>query len=67
WMKEGDDTAAAIASSTDPPFATHAVLVLSAGLIILGGIFPETVLDLAYGSVEGLRLLVAGASQALVP
>ena len=67
WMKEGDDTAAAVASSADPPFATHVVLVLSAGLIILGGIFPETVLDLAYGSVEGLRQLAAGATQALAP
>ena len=64
WMKGGDDTAAEVAAGADPPFATHVVLVLSAGLIILGGIFPETVLDLAYGSVEGLRQLAAGAAPA---
>ncbi len=67
WMKEGDDTAAEVAAGADSPLATHLVLALSAGLIILGGIFPETALDLAYGSVEGLRQLAAGAVQAWAP
>lgn len=67
WMKEGDEAAEVVASRADPPLAIHVVLVLGAGLIILAGIFPETFLDLAYGSVEGLRQLAPDATAVVIP
>lgn len=67
WMKEGDEDAEAVAARAEPSFATHTVLVLGVGLIILAGIFPGTVLELAIGSVEGLRHLVDGAAAAIGP
>lgn len=67
WMREGDETSEAVAAAADPPLATHVVLVLCVGLILLGGIFPGAVLDLAIGSAEGLRGVMAGATATLAP
>ncbi len=67
WMKEGDETAAALAAKADPPLTTHVVLALSVGLIILTGIFPGSVLELAHGSVEGLTQLAADVTAAITP
>ncbi len=60
WMKEGGAELQA-SGSGGGSLATHIVLVAGAGLILLAGVFPDAVLDLALGSVEGLRQL-AGVS-----
>ena len=62
WMKDAPKEAAAGGpAGAITPFATHVVLVLSVGLILLGGIFPGAVLEMAADSVQGLRDFMAGA------
>ena len=62
WMKDAPKEAAAGGpAEAITPFATHVVLVLSVGLILLGGIFPGAVLEMAADSVQGLRDFMAGA------
>jgi len=66
WMKE----APAGADSADPditPFATRVVLVVSVAVILLAGVFPGAALELAEGSVEGLRVLATEAGTAAGP
>ncbi len=65
WMREGDEAAEAVAAMADPPLATHVALGLCVGLILLAGIFPGAVLDLAIGSAEGLGDILAGATAGL--
>ena len=63
WMKEAPEGA----GSADPaitPFATHLVLVVTVAVILLAGVFPGAALDLAAGSLEGLRGLAAEAGAA---
>ncbi len=64
WMMEGGEGSRA-ADPAGASLVTHMVLVAGAGLILLAGIFPGALLELAQGSVEGLRQL-AGIS-ALTP
>ena len=66
WMKEAPETAGA-GERVMTPFATRVVLVVSVALILLAGIFPGAALDLAAGSIDGLRDLVAGAAAAAGP
>lgn len=62
WMKEAPEGAGADGpADAFTPFATHVVLFLSVGLILLGGIFPGAVLEMAADSVQGLRDFMAGA------
>ena len=66
WMKEAPEGA----DSADPaitPFATRVVLVVSVAVILLAGIFPGTALELAEGSVEGLRGIATEAGAAAGP
>ena len=63
WMK-APEGAEAGARAVTAPLATLVVLVVSAGLILMVGIFPGAALDLAAGSVEGFRDFVAGAAGA---
>ena len=63
WMKDAPDEAAAGGPAHAlTPFATHVVLFLSVGLILLGGIFPGALLEMAADSVAGLRDFMAGAA-----
>ena len=61
WMKEAPEEAAAGGPAHAlTPFATHVVLFVSVGLILLGGIFPGALLEMAADSVAGLRDFMAG-------
>lgn len=61
WMKEAPEEAAAGGPAHAlTPFATHVVLFVSVGLILLGGIFPGALLEMAADSVVGLRDFMAG-------
>ena len=67
WMKEGDEESRAVAERARSPFAVHLVIVVSVGLILLGGVFPGALLELATGSVEGLRGLAGAGASAVGP
>ena len=63
WMKESPEGAAEGGPrAVLTPFATHVVLFVSVGLILLGGVLPGAVLEMAADSVAGLRDFVAGAA-----
>ena len=66
WMTEAPETTGAD-ERIMTPFATRIVLVASVALILLAGVFPGAALDLAAGSIDGLRHLVAGAAAATGP
>ena len=61
WMTEDNERTRAM-SPAEAPLATQVVLIASAGLILLAGIFPDSVLGLALGSVEGLRQMLTSAA-----
>ena len=62
WMKESPEGAEEGGpGAVFTPFATHVVLFVSVGLILLGGVLPGAVLEMAADSVAGLRDFVAGA------
>lgn len=61
WMKEAPAGAAhRVGSAT--PFAIYVVLLVCGGVVLATGLFPGAAIDLAHGSVEGLRRLVAGTA-----
>lgn len=59
WMKEAPEGAKPTRFVT--PFATYALLLVGAGLVLLTGILPGPPLGLALGAIEGLKE-VAGAA-----
>jgi len=59
WMKEAPQGAAA--RRVVAPLAAHVVLVIAAGLLLLTGVFPGAVLELAISAVEGVAGTVAVA------
>ena len=63
WMKKAPEGAGP-AGPAVTPFATRVALAVSVAVILLAGIFPSAALELAAGSVEGLRGIpaVAGAT-----
>ena len=63
WMKEAPEDAGA-ADPAITPFATRVVLVVSVAVILLAGVFPGAAVDLAAGSLEGLRGLAVEAGAA---
>ena len=67
WMKEADEESRAVAERAHAPFAGHAVIVVCAGLLVLGGVFPDTLIELAAGSVAGLREVMGAGAAALTP
>ena len=66
WMKEAPKGADS-ANPAITPFATRVVLVVSVAVILLAGIFPGAALELAAGSVEGLRGISTAAGSAVGP
>ena len=66
WMKEAREGA----DSADPaitPFATRVVLAITVAVILLAGVLPGPALELAAGSLEGLRGPAAEAGAAAGP
>lgn len=55
WMREAPEGSEMVVVT---PLALRVALIAAVGLILLTGVFPGATLDLAAGSVEGLRQLV---------
>ncbi len=63
WMKEAPEGAVhRVGGAT--PFAIYVVLLVCGGIVLATGLLPGAAIDLAQGSVEGLRHWVAGTAPA---